>query len=579
MTRTLPVLSLALVIATACAGGHDGATDADVVLLTVDDLRLDRTTLEGGDLAVPSLERLVANGTRFTDAATPTPMLRPAISSLLTGVTPDRTGVRDDIGDRLGDEFGTVAEAFQASGRATAAFVGSTMLGPEAGLARGFAVYDGVDDLSVGPGRYFPENRPGTEIAENLGTWLDTVGEERRIFAWVHLADLHGLSTDGARKEDPGSLYDDGVVTLDAAVGAVLDALAARGRGEAHVLLVGTRGAYLGEDGRRGSSHWLARETLRIPLLSSRRIGGERVGDAVWTPDVASTLFAWAGTPVDLEDCAPLASKPGADRVRRAWTWAADDELAWPPWSAVELDGTWHAFDHDAIVAAGSPDRALTLVAERPATPRDRRLPDELQARIDALELRLDPDVEEPENIDWSRAAVPFEGEERDAFLSRIMEVRHNFSGGHSRRSARKSARLLNESGPTLEAVAMRLLIGQAVRAGGAAHNLAVRALEAFPNHERTLHWAGHVLEVSHGREAATALIEAAITIGPEDADLHYDLACLHSLGQDLDRSLEHLRNALDSGYTNREWIDRDADLANLRADPRFTALMREFGS
>ncbi len=61
----------------------------------------------------------------------------------------------------------------------------------------------------------------------------------------------------------------------------------------------------------------------------------------------------------------------------------------------------------------------------------------------------------------------------------------------------------------------------------------------------------------------------------PEDR-AHYDyvMAKLYAKMGLPDRSLEHLRRAMEEGYRNIEDVYKDAEFAELRKDPRFSALM-----
>ncbi len=56
----------------------------------------------------------------------------------------------------------------------------------------------------------------------------------------------------------------------------------------------------------------------------------------------------------------------------------------------------------------------------------------------------------------------------------------------------------------------------------------------------------------------------------------NYNLACALSKSGQVDRGLQHLRRAIEGGYRNFDGIARDRDLDNLRADPRYAALIAE---
>ncbi len=73
----------------------------NVILILADDLGYGDLGCNGSTtLRTPHIDRLAADGVRFTDHYTGSPVCSPARASLLTGMVPDRTGVmgvlRDD---------------------------------------------------------------------------------------------------------------------------------------------------------------------------------------------------------------------------------------------------------------------------------------------------------------------------------------------------------------------------------------------------------------------------------------------------------------------------------------------------
>ena len=51
----------------------------------------------------------------------------------------------------------------------------------------------------------------------------------------------------------------------------------------------------------------------------------------------------------------------------------------------------------------------------------------------------------------------------------------------------------------------------------------------------------------------------------PDDALIHYNLACSYSLTARLDMAIEALEAAINLGYRDFKWMARDPDLENLR--------------
>ena len=56
----------------------------------------------------------------------------------------------------------------------------------------------------------------------------------------------------------------------------------------------------------------------------------------------------------------------------------------------------------------------------------------------------------------------------------------------------------------------------------------------------------------------------------PEDSMVFYNLACSFSLTDRIDDSITALKKAVQLGYDDTKWMDKDPDLNKIRSDPRF---------
>ena len=56
----------------------------------------------------------------------------------------------------------------------------------------------------------------------------------------------------------------------------------------------------------------------------------------------------------------------------------------------------------------------------------------------------------------------------------------------------------------------------------------------------------------------------------PQDATVHYNLACSYSLTEQIDLAIQALEKAINLGYSDFKWLSRDPDLRNLRKHPLF---------
>jgi adenylate cyclase len=130
-----------------------------------------------------------------------------------------------------------------------------------------------------------------------------------------------------------------------------------------------------------------------------------------------------------------------------------------------------------------------------------------------------------------------------------------------------------------------RLLRVQILRGLGRSKEAVTAAKEAIPIVERHLEWnpddaralhlgAGSLILVGD-KERALRWLERALEIDPTDSVLLYNVACnLATLGE-TDKSLHYLERAIERGTVNVAWMRNDEDLASLRDQPRFQALIQ----
>jgi tetratricopeptide (TPR) repeat protein len=75
-------------------------------------------------------------------------------------------------------------------------------------------------------------------------------------------------------------------------------------------------------------------------------------------------------------------------------------------------------------------------------------------------------------------------------------------------------------------------------------------------------------------RDEGLRWAEQALTLDPQDAGVGYNVACLYALEGAVDAALAQLERVVRAGFRNKEWMERDPDLASLRGLPRFEALL-----
>ncbi len=187
-----------------CLGGMATARAAEdrpnIILIFTDDQGYEDLGCFGSPLIrTPHVDRLAAEGRKFTSFYSANSVCSPSRAALMTGCYPTRVSVpgvlfpRHDTGLNL-DEI-TVAEVLQARGYATAC-IGKWHLGHKPALLptqQGFDRYFGIpysNDMTIDP-----EARLSDEIVFRAGvTWERLRSGEHRVKNWVPLMrDLEGV--------------------------------------------------------------------------------------------------------------------------------------------------------------------------------------------------------------------------------------------------------------------------------------------------------------------------------------------------------------------------------------------------
>ncbi|MEO6239359.1 MAG: sulfatase-like hydrolase/transferase, partial [Vicinamibacterales bacterium] len=104
----------------------------------------------------PNIDRLAAQGMRFTDGYAACPVCSPTRASLLTGKYPQRTGVTDYIGAAQPEEWKRLTKLLPAPYRTELALAETTL--PEAFKAHGYATFF-AGKWHLGPQGHWPENQ------------------------------------------------------------------------------------------------------------------------------------------------------------------------------------------------------------------------------------------------------------------------------------------------------------------------------------------------------------------------------------------------------------------------------------
>ncbi len=309
------------------------AAPPNIILINCDDLGYGDLGCYGAkDIRTPHLDRMAAEGARFTDFSVTSALCTPSRASLMTGKYPGRVGLatgvlRPDARNGLAGSEITLAEVMKSAGYATGC-IGKWHLGFRPGMRpmdQGFDSYYGVlHNLDHWETVVFEkeggmpvlrgvvvEKRPAVP-AEMTGLYTAEAlkfieaNREHPFFLYLGHAMPH-LPFDASPKfkgKSQRGLYGDVVEELDDSTGQILDQLRTLGLAEKTlVLFTSDNGPERKTPGTaaplRGTKHTVLEGGLRVPCLAwwPGRVPAGRVCDEfLSTLDVLPTFAALVGT-------------------------------------------------------------------------------------------------------------------------------------------------------------------------------------------------------------------------------------------------------------------------------------------
>ncbi len=102
--------------------------------------------------------------------------------------------------------------------------------------------------------------------------------------------------------------------------------------------------------------------------------------------------------------------------------------------------------------------------------------------------------------------------------------------------------------------------------------------LELNPENNRALNMGAFALLRLGQLEEATAWMSKSMKNAPMDSIIQYNGACFYSLAGDPEKALDCLENCLIKvGNINREWLEHDSDMDNIRHYPRYSHIVSKF--
>jgi len=244
----------------------------DVFLVTIDTLRADHVHCYGySGIQTPAIDALAAEGIRFSQAFTPSPITNTSHTTILTGLLPSSHRVTD-FAIPLTPSHSTLAELLKSRGYHTAAFIGAVILDSHSlapGLDRGFDFYDNFPEHSKSTSHWGRLERRGMDVVQRAEKWL-TAHPAGPHFVWLHLYDPHDPYEPPAPYSQTykNRLYDGEISYADSALGEFLAFIKRRGwYDNSVVVVVGDHGEGLGEHGEDTHGIFLYDSTTHVPLV------------------------------------------------------------------------------------------------------------------------------------------------------------------------------------------------------------------------------------------------------------------------------------------------------------------------
>ncbi len=304
----------------------------NVVVLVVDTLRADKLRPFNPETRVetPAIDRFASEGVVFELAQAPENWTKPSVASILTGLHPQTH--QQKTGDAaLPSSAVLLSEHLKDNGFATGSFIANGYVSDRFGFDQGW------DDYT----NYIREggSTEAKDVFDAAGNWIEAHKEER-FFAYIQTIDPHvpydppgefvrmydpseydgqvrprmtGDLLEKAKRKPPEVVFDardkrriealhDGEITQhDGFFGAFLERLAALGLSDDTLVVVTSdHGEEFDDHGSWGHGHSVYQELLHVPLmfrLPNRLPPGAKIGDAVSTLDISSTVTELLGVP------------------------------------------------------------------------------------------------------------------------------------------------------------------------------------------------------------------------------------------------------------------------------------------
>ena len=101
--------------------------------------------------------------------------------------------------------------------------------------------------------------------------------------------------------------------------------------------------------------------------------------------------------------------------------------------------------------------------------------------------------------------------------------------------------------------------------------------LSIEPEYVDVLRCQGELLTRKGLHTRAVEVDRRLARLQPDDCVVHYNFACSLAQGNHAHEAIAELRKAFERGYDDFTYLETDSDLDNIREQPEFKALLKEF--
>jgi arylsulfatase A-like enzyme len=249
--------------------------DVNVLFILTDTLRAHRLSAYGYERETsPTFDYMASTGVRFARQLAQSSWTKCSMTSLWTGLYPQRTGVLRSP-QAVPEGARMPAEILREAGFRTAGIWRNGWVAPSFGFGQGFEVYEKPAATRVGPNIRIENPHIKLEGTDNDSIdaaieFLRVHGRER-WFLYVHLMDVHQYLYDtqsalfGSGYSD---IYDNAIRHTDEIIGRLLTHLVDQGLlDNTLVIMAADHGEAFGERGIEGHAREVFRETTEVPLV------------------------------------------------------------------------------------------------------------------------------------------------------------------------------------------------------------------------------------------------------------------------------------------------------------------------